>query len=228
MGREMPQNPLGNPGSKALVGLVRGALPAIALLLPALVLAADPAGGAEPVEIPFAVVLRQYMYWFIAAGAAMVVMLLTTSYVTRLNTALRGEIVTRKQAEASLRESVERFENIVACSGDWIWETDCDGRFIYTSAIVRDMLGREPGEVLGRRQVELLTAAERERAAPALEKIYAEKKRIFREKYKFVTKDGRVVIHESTAEPVVDARGELQGYRGVNRDVTGQVRFIRL
>jgi PAS domain S-box-containing protein len=158
----------------------------------------------------------------------MVVMLLTTSYVARLNVALRGEITTRKRAEDILTQSIERFEHIVACSGEWIWETDNEGRFTYSSSIVQDMLGYGPDEILGRTQQDFLTAAEKERVEPRAKETFARKDRLFRERYRLVTKDGRVVIHESTAEPVVDDRGELRGYRGVNRDVTSQVRFIRL
>lgn len=179
--------------------------------------------GALPAEIS-----RQYMYAFIGAGSAVVIMALVTSYTARLNRAMRAEIRIRKQAEASLRESVERFEHIVACSGDWIWETDAGGRYTYSSAMVKDMLGYEPDDVLGRPQHEFLTATEKSRFLPKAQERQANRQRVFRERYKLVTKEGRVVIHESTAEPVVSAGGQVAGYRGVNRDVTDQVRFIQL
>ncbi|NCC51015.1 MAG: PAS domain S-box protein [Spartobacteria bacterium] len=179
-------------------------------------------------EVTFAFILREYMYWFIVAGAAMVIMLITTSYVTRLNIALRQEINVRKQAEADLRQSVERFEHIVACSGDWIWETDGVGRYTYTSAIVEEMLGYPPEQVLGTLQSDYFTASEREKFLPRAASFYARQERIFREQFRLVSNEGRVVIHQVTAEPVMNGRGELVGYRGVNRDVTKEVRFVSL
>jgi PAS domain S-box-containing protein len=179
-------------------------------------------------EVTLAFILRKYMYWFIAAGAAMVIMLITTSYVTRLNVALRQEIDVRKQAEAALRQSVERFEHIVACSGDWIWETDREGRYTYTSAMVEEMLGYPQEEVVGTLQSDYFTAGEREKFLPQAASFYARNERIFRERFRLVSSEGRVVIHQVTAEPVTNGTGELVGYRGVNRDVTKEVRFVSL
>jgi len=179
-------------------------------------------------EVTFAFILRKYMYWFFAAGAAMVIMIITTSYVTRLNIALYQEINVRKLAEAALRQSVERFEHIVDCSGDWIWETDRDGRYTYTSTMVEEMLGYPKEEVLGTLQSDYFTASEREKFLPQAASFYARKERIFREQFRLVSNEGRVVIHQVTAEPVMNGHGELVGYRGVNRDVTKEVRFVSL
>ncbi len=179
-------------------------------------------------EVTFAEVVRQHMYWFLGGAAAMILMLLVTLYVLGLNHALRIEIAERKRAEAALRESVERFENIAACSADWIWETDNQGLYSYSSSIVRPMLGYSPEEVVGKSPLELLATAERERLAAAGQTTLGRGSRLFRQRYRLLTKDGRVVIHECTAEPVLNSQGELIGYRGVNRDITNQVRFVRL
>lgn len=179
-------------------------------------------------EISFIAVARQYMYWFITAGATIVVMLFVILYVTALNRALFAEIAERKRAEAALRESVTRFENIASCSADWIWETDADGRYTYSSTIVLAMLGYTPDEIVGKHHVDLFAKAERERLQAEGQLALGAGARLFRERYRLLTKDGRVVIHETTAEPVINGDGQCVGYRGVNRDVTSQVRFVRL
>ena len=179
-------------------------------------------------DISFTAVVREYMYWFIAAGTAMLVMLIVILYVTALNRALFAEITERKRAEASLRESVTRFENIASCSADWIWEADADGRYTYSSSIVHQMLGYTPDEVVGKHHADLFAKAERERMRTQGQTALSGGARLFRERYRLLTKDGRVVIHETTAEPVINGDGRCVGYRGVNRDVTSQVRFVRL
>ena len=179
-------------------------------------------------RISFAAVLRQYMYWFFAAGIAMVLMFLVTSYVTHLNRALLAEIDARKEAEVSLQKSIQRFEHVVSCSMDWIWETDRKGRFTYSSSIVTQMLGYPMEDILGKPQYELLTRSERERLGPEMLQLGVTQKGIFRERYKLLTREGRIVIHESTAAPILDAQGQVAGYRGVNRDITSQVRYVTL
>lgn len=179
-------------------------------------------------EISFVEVVRQHMYVFLAAGTLLIIMAIITLYVTALNRALSAEIAERKRAEVALRESVVRFEHVASCSADWIWETDAAGRFTYSSAIVEQMLGYGRGEIIGRKHFDLFARAEKERLAEAGPVTIGNGARVFRERYRLLTKDGRVVIHESTAEPIFDAGGALLGYRGVNRDITDQVRFVRL
>jgi len=123
---------------------------------------------------------------------------------------------------------VTRFENIASCSADWIWETDADGRYTYSSSIVQQMLGYAPDEVVGKHHADLFARAERERLRTEGQFTLGAGARLFRERYRLLTKDGRVVIHETTAEPVINGDGHCIGYRGVNRDVTSQVRFVRL
>jgi PAS domain S-box-containing protein len=179
-------------------------------------------------ETSFISVVRQYMYWFIAAGVAFIVLIAIDIYVSMLNRALTAEIEERKRAEAALRESVLRFENIATCSSDWIWETNVSGHFTYSSSIVQQMLGYRTEEIVGMHHFELFATAEKERLRAEGQPTLSSGKRVFRERYRMRTKDGRVVIHETTAEPVRNGNGELVGYRGVSRDITDQVRFVRL
>ncbi len=179
-------------------------------------------------EVTLAQVVRQYMYWFIAAGIAFIVLIAIDIYVTMLNRALAAEIEERKRAEAALRESVLRFEHIATCSSDWIWETNAQGLYTYSSTIVQQMLGYRADEIVGMHHFELFATAEKERLRTEGQPTLSSGNRVFRERYRMRTKDGRVVIHETTAEPVRNEHGELVGYRGVSRDITDQVRFVRL
>ncbi len=179
-------------------------------------------------EVTFRQVLKQYKGVISGALAVITLLILIIIYITRLNRLLSIEIRERMKAEESLRESVKRFEHIAACSADWIWEMDETGRYTYSSSIVEHMLGYKPEEVIGRNHYDFLAKAEKERLTAMGKTTMAPKDHMFRERYKLLTKDGRVVIHESTAEPITDIQGKFSGYRGVNRDITSQVRFVRL
>ncbi len=179
-------------------------------------------------DISFRDVSRQYMGWMITLGALMVLMVMVTIYVLALNPAPWRAVLERRRAESALYVSVKRFEHIAACSGDWIWETDASDRFTYSNAIVEQMLGYPAEEIVGKYYTDLFAAAEKERIAALGQQKFGTGARMFRERFRLLTKDGRVVIHETTAEPIVDSRNPFSGYRGVNRDITNQVRFVRL
>ena len=134
------------------------------------------------------------------------------------------DITERKRVEEALRESEEKFRSLVETTSDWIWETDADGVYTYASPQVRKFLGYEPGEVLGRKPFEFMPTDESAR-------IWSEFSRMAKERKPFVSlenvnirKDGRRVVLETSGVPRFDRRGNLLGYRGIDRDITDRKR----
>lgn len=148
--------------------------------------------------------------------------------LSSLNHALRLEVQHRLEPEKALLKSIERFEQVASISSDWIWECDEKGVFTYVNANTMPMLGYATHEVLGRTFQDFLSALDRERLAQEGRTLLDENRRVFREQVRMRTKDGRVVVHEITAEPVRDGAGKLVGFRGVNRDITDRVHVVRL
>jgi len=66
------------------------------------------------------------------------------------------DITKNREAQARLRESEERFRQLVENSTDLICETDSEVRFTYLSPNYQDVLGYEPGELLGRKIFDLV------------------------------------------------------------------------
>ncbi|MEK7772977.1 MAG: HAMP domain-containing protein, partial [Deltaproteobacteria bacterium] len=56
----------------------------------------------------------------------------------------------RKRMDDELKKSEERFRSLVETTSDWVWEVDGKGVYTYTSPKVRDLLGYEPEDILGK------------------------------------------------------------------------------
>jgi diguanylate cyclase (GGDEF)-like protein/PAS domain S-box-containing protein len=139
---------------------------------------------------------------------------------------IHGAIVTivdnskRRQAEEELKATRERFQGLVETIYDWIWEVDSQGRYIYVSPQVRNILGFEPDEVLGKAPYDFMPAEEAKRLSEKCRNmIMARQPFIMLENVK-VHKDGRLIILETSGLPFYDEHGIFRGYRGADRDIT--------
>lgn len=133
-------------------------------------------------------------------------------------TATLSERLTKEQAE--LRESGERFRNLVETTSDWVWEVDKSGVYTYASPAVSYLLGYEPEYVMGKTPFDLMSSAEAKRVAEIFGRFVAERKPINYLENINLHKDGRQVILETCAVPFFDPAGIFIGYRGVDRDIT--------
>ena len=133
---------------------------------------------------------------------------------------LSVEVAERKRAEEALLYSDARFRQVSSQSGDWIWETDAEGRYTYSSPVVETILGYKPEELIGRRFYDLFAPGEKERLTEACKAAFARKEILTRLPNLNLHKNGQEVILETTASPVVSDSGTLLGYRGIDRDIT--------
>ena len=135
-------------------------------------------------------------------------------------TAILRDITERKQMEKALHEAKEKFQSLVESSSDWVWEVDANGVYTYASPKIKDLLGYEPHEVIGRTPFDLMPPEEKVRVARLFEEI-ARKQTPFSEIVNSnLHKDGHLVVLETSGVPVFDKEGEFCGYRGIDRDIT--------
>ncbi len=133
---------------------------------------------------------------------------------------LSRNVLQAAAAEAELRDSRARFRAMVETSSDLVWEVDADIRYTYVSPRVREVLGYEPEELIGRRPFELMPEDEAARVRAFFEPLAAQSAPFVMLENVNLHRDGRRVVLESSGAPRFDADGRLAGYRGIDRDIT--------
>jgi PAS domain S-box-containing protein len=85
---------------------------------------------------------------------------------------------------------------------------------------MRDLLGYEPEEILGKTPFDLMPPDEAKRVSGIFGPIVAERKPFKELENINVHKDGRHVILETAGNPIFDKNGSFSGYWGIDRDIT--------
>lgn len=120
----------------------------------------------------------------------------------------------------SLEESKERFRNLLETTSDWIWETDREGRYTYSSPHVQNLLGYQPEEIVHATLANFATAEQAAASHASFVQLLTEKKAFSGFEIPSLAKNGQVVVLEYNAVPIFDEEGSLTGYRGIARDIT--------
>lgn len=130
------------------------------------------------------------------------------------------DITARQAAEAALRQSEQRFQDVVAASADWIWEVDTAWRYTYMSASVEKLRGFTPAEMLGKTPFDFMPPEEARRIRELLDYSFARQLPIRNLENVSIAKDGSLAHTLTSATPIIDAEGAVRGYRGLDHDVT--------
>ena len=130
------------------------------------------------------------------------------------------DVTEQRNAREALRQSEERYRALTEHTSDFIWEVDADCVYTYVNPQVKDILGYEPREVLGKRPFDFMPPDEVEQIQATVHSICALHEPFSRREMPFLHADGRRLILEASAVPVFNKEGVFCGYRGIDRDVT--------
>jgi PAS domain S-box-containing protein len=136
------------------------------------------------------------------------------------NRSLEAEVADRKLAEALLTRSEQRFRALAESTTDWVWECDDRGVYTYASPKVRELLGYESAEVVGRTRWDLMPPEETIVSGAEVAAAIVAREPFTRIEAPTARRDGQVVVLETSGVPFFDATGRFLGYRGIDRDVT--------
>ena len=129
-----------------------------------------------------------------------------------------------KTEENTLQKDEERFRTLVETTTDWFWEVDENTVYTYSSPKIRDILGYESEEVLGKTPFSFMTPEEADRVVNIFAS-HAKSRRPFELlENTNIHKDGHPVVLETSGIPIFDVKGVFRGYRGIDRDITERKR----
>ncbi len=132
------------------------------------------------------------------------------------------EIQELRWKEEALRESEKRFRNIALSMVVWLWEMDENGVYTYCSERVENILGYTPEEIVGRHFVDLMPPHEAKKVRGVFYRITEQKKILQDFENWNLHKKGHRICLMSSGVPIIDEEGNLQGYRGVHKNITDQ------
>lgn len=126
----------------------------------------------------------------------------------------------RERMREALEKEQERFRDVASNTGDWIWETDAEGRYTYSSPVVEQILGYTLEEILGKHIMDFSSCQEDEQVSSEVTKVFEQRERFIDFACRAAHKNGTFVFLERNAIPMFDSTGQFLGYRGVDRDIT--------
>jgi PAS domain S-box-containing protein len=130
------------------------------------------------------------------------------------------DITPMKQAQAQLIVSEQRFRDVSEAVGEFIWEVDRELRYLYASPRVKEVLGLEPAEALGRHTYDFVPEEDRDAVRERSEVICHLGMPFRNFEHRVRRADGSLLWVSVSGVPNYDASGKIAGYRGASLDIT--------
>ncbi len=130
----------------------------------------------------------------------------------------------RQESEQALRASELKFRTFVETTRDWVWEVNEHAIYTYASPRIREILGYEPEEVIGKTPFDLMPPEEAIRVAGLFGPIAAARQPFTLLENTNHHKNGRLVVLETSGTPIFDSAGTFRGYHGIDRDIADRKR----
>ena len=136
---------------------------------------------------------------------------------------IASDITQKIGIERNLRESEQRFSDVAEASGEYIWELDAKGEYIFLTKPFEEMLGYTLEEALGRSPFSFMPQEEAARVGEYFLNEVAAKGIPFRGlTHQSLTKEGNIIWQKVNGLPMLDCDGNIVGYRGAGLDITSE------
>jgi PAS domain S-box-containing protein len=136
------------------------------------------------------------------------------------------DIRERERLERELRESEERYRDLVQTSPDGVWQADADGIFTFWSDTAAALTGYPPGTVVGRHWSMVVGPRATASAGATWRELAEGGERVVRVRLDLVDRTGQDLPAEIAAVPV-SRDGRFAGAHGSIRDLRDQLRLER-
>ncbi|OPY83380.1 MAG: Wide host range VirA protein [Syntrophorhabdus sp. PtaU1.Bin153] len=122
------------------------------------------------------------------------------------------------KTEEKVQEREERSSLLMETGSEWIWEIDRDAICTYCSSTIKNLLGYEPEDVVGKKVFDLMPTDEAERMTSLLSHISKSRKPFSGLEIVTLHKAGYRIVLEISGAPVFDKKKRFLGYRGAAHD----------
>lgn len=131
------------------------------------------------------------------------------------------DITEQEKSNIELRESQEKFQNLVETMGEGLIYVDKEGIVLYANEAISTMIGYRQEELLGKRDIDFMFL---ENDIQVMLNRSADRLRGISEKYEMqlVSKSRGIIWARISASPVYNTLGEVIGSQGVIMDITDQ------
>jgi len=135
------------------------------------------------------------------------------------------DITERKRNLLKLEESEVRFRQVVEQSEEVVWEVNAAGLFTYISPVGIHIYGYSAEQMIGKMHFyDLHPENDREEFKVAAFKVF-DKKGFFHDLINIIIRpDGNEVIISTNGQPILDEKGILLGYRGIDADISERIK----
>jgi len=118
-----------------------------------------------------------------------------------------------------MQKDDELFCNIMSDVADWIWEVDKEGKYVYCSKEIKQILGYEPAELIGEHRSERMTICQSNLVhsffSGDVDNLSAKQVENW-----IMAEDGQMKCMQSYMISIKDDNGDIVGYRGMDKDIT--------
>jgi PAS domain S-box-containing protein len=151
----------------------------------------------------------------ILVGVSLLVIFLMSKWNLQLNKVV-------EERTKNLSESEKKQKIMLATVNEVFWEVDADGRYTSISSGALLILGYSPEEIINTSMFDLMSDESAKEFREKL-KMYSKSKKSFANLERInVHRNRKHIILSTNGKPLFDAEGNLEGFRGTDRDITLQ------
>lgn len=133
---------------------------------------------------------------------------------------VQRDITERKQIEAALRESEEKYRSVIDNVTEVIFQTDATGLWTFLNPAWTEITGFSIVESLGTNFIEYIHPEDRQRNIEFFQPLIKRKKEFCRYEVRYLTQEGGFRWIEVHAQLTLDADHTITGTSGTLRDIT--------
>ncbi len=147
-----------------------------------------------------------------------------TADLERTNTQLRVEIEQRRETEKALRESEDKYRNILANIQEAYFELDLVGNLTFVNDAACRIIGYSKEDLIGMNNRQYSSPETAQQVYDKFNEIYRTGRSVDFTRYTIIDKDKRQHHLGMSASLIKNAEGQPVGFRGVARDNTNRLK----